>query len=88
MGELCWTPNLDHGNDITDYPVVHFCFEFLAFPTVGWVVEWRGRVGAKDTKVKHVAKDTKVKHVGTGRIWVLTGEYNLERNTYAAAWPD
>lgn len=79
MGELCWTPTLEYGNEITDYPIVHFCFEFLAFPTVGWVVEWRGRVGAKDTKVKHV---------GTGRIWVLTGEYNLERNTYAAAWPD
>lgn len=30
----------------------------------------------------------KVKHVETGRVWILTGEYDFERNMYEARWPD
>lgn len=88
MSELCWTPNLDHGNDITNYPLVHFCAEFLSFPTSEWEVDWLGRMAAIIGHPMFSTKGAKVKHLGTGRIWVLTGEYDWKRDSYVAAWPD
>lgn len=69
-------------NHITDSPVVHFSPEFLLKPFDEYIVDWPDGDGC--SRVKGV----KVKHVETGRVWILTGEYDRERNSYRGEWPD
>lgn len=72
-GYYAWTPKGDEfGDAITEYPTVWFFDEFLCRPNVS---KWQ-------------VDRPKVKHVETGRVWILTGEYDLERNMYEARWPD
>lgn len=100
MSALCWTENLDHGNDITNYSTVHFYGEFLCNPTQFWEIDWSGsRLGVPEIVVpkligrgcwldESILKGVKLKEIETGRVWLLTGGQNIERWTYEAKWPD
>jgi hypothetical protein len=100
MSRLGITPNLNRGNRFENYPRVRFYPEFLAAPPSHWVVDWSGTVLLYPEPVipdalrrgrlfaNQVMKGCKVKHVATGRVWILTGEYQHETNTYTGVWPD
>lgn len=100
MSTLCETEGMNHGNDIVNYPTVHFYGEFLCRPTEFWEIDWSASILASPERVipiaiatgsllnEQVIKGVKVKELATGRVWLLTGRQNIERWTYEAKWPD
>lgn len=78
-GWFAWTTKGEnHGDQLTDYPTVWFAEEFLYRP--------RARLWEVTTTDGFMPQ--KVKHIETGRVWILTGEYDVEKNMYEARWPD
>jgi hypothetical protein len=78
-GWFAWTKHDElHGDSLTDYPTVWFAEEFLHRP--------RARIWEVTTTDDLMPY--KVRHIETGRVWILTGRHDLEKNMYEARWPD
>lgn len=79
---------------VIDGSTALFSPQFLLDPWPEYIVDWStvpidlARAGYLLRLDQPIVKGLKVKHVETGRIWILTGEYDPERDMYHGHWPD
>lgn len=76
-----------------DSPELWFSEEFLHRPLDGFTVDWdalndKALQSAADDDARGTYAGMIIKLPKLQRIWVLTGEYDWERNGYLGRWPD
>lgn len=82
-----------------DSPELWFSAEFLHRPLDGWEIDWTPSplrcpdmlpkaLGQGKILTECTSKGVIIKLPKLQRIWVLTGEYDWERNGYLGRWPD
>lgn len=92
----CWVGGGEKITNLVDRHELWFSAEFIWFPLSDFTVDWSGCIcvtcreyeKSEDHQYDGGWEGIIIRCTNPQRVWVLTGEYNMQGNGYLGRWPD